>query len=710
MTSRYGRVAAIAGHLLRCCCVALPPAALAQSVEIVDERLPQREALVTSGDEVWLQLRLVDAMTGESLASGEVLLIDELPTPVTGEFHYEMRAEADSDGYVAMRVDAGAEDYRPWGWMLARSDGYCSLLRRETFADPIVRLVPAVPLRLQIRNWRGQPVPGALVGHCDGCGHTPDLVHGVTGPDGVVDLPSTDTWRGTNENYVVHPDLGMGYTGGRWRPGAAPLVLDIERGRAHEGRVVDHRGRPVAAGAFVGAPAVHRGPWTRTRDDGSFQLCGLGGADDLEVRVGDRRYLFARQGTKRLRLELPNPAHFAPHADGMHHVERTEVQRPLRSRQAFESVAKREARRVLGPRVVVRTVGLPADGRVRLCSPDGDQDIDDAIARGEPVVLPDTEFVFELSAQSSQRYLEIDRERAQREGRVRLHWFAPTMLEGQVRTASGEPARFEAAIVATCTDVPKWRGDEAGAELASQQISPRSIQTSGRGALSLPTELSGSHWLIVRRRLAGSRQYGVRILPIELPERGDRAVLDVGTIIIPDEPQHQFVNSEGAPLSKGAVRVLRAGWCNVDRGWRFDLDDDGRAWLPDLRPGDALLVTGHSVLQGVGEVHIGTPRVGVRIDLPARFVIGDTARSIFKLPAGGLLFEVDAGGETAFATIGDQVVALKPGTVTLVGRIPAEYDYLAIAAPGRKSAVVGVTAQPGAWPPRVRVRLPVESR
>ncbi|MFK7739222.1 MAG: hypothetical protein AB8H80_02775 [Planctomycetota bacterium] len=655
-------------------------------IELGERNVPLGASIVSGGaqgDQKWLRCRVVDAIHGKPIPAAEVLLIAERSTPITGEFHYEMQAEADEHGFVELRCDEGAEGYRPWGWVMVRADGYCATMAHQALDESVIRLTPAVPLRLQVRDWRDRPVAGALVGHCDGCGHTPDLASGTTGPDGEVTLPGVDTWRGASDNYILHPDLGLGYTGNTWRPGSRPLVLSVPPGKAVEGVVYDHLGKPVA-GAAVGMPTVHRGPWTKTAADGSFRLLGLDGASDLQVRHEDHRYIFGCDAVQGVCLELPELAADAakvPGASTVINITRGEAARRRAEQQWDERVRLAELREQAWPKVIVRTVGLPADGSAVLRTRGRKWDLEDAIATGEGVGLPDEEFVFWLGHKSEERCIAVDRTAAIRDGVVRLHWYPPTLLEGRVIDEQGNPLQSELAILDGPVDGP-----------AGSSVVPCD------GAFALPVVRSGTAWLWIKSRFSEGR----RIVPIELPPRGDDAFLDVGTIRLLDDAATTFQAADGSPLAGGSVRVIRAGWCDVDRGWKFDLDDRGQAWLPDLRLGDALIVRGQQVkaaAAGGGGAH-------PPIDLPTRVVVGERAPQVVRMHAGQIRFEVDADGATSFVSIADRVVPLRPGGATLVRGVAAGEQFLAVGAAGRRSALVMLEVLARNDPATVQLSLP----
>lgn len=664
-------------------------AAQQPTAHFLERHVPPGECLDVHDDERWLCCRIVDAITGAPIEGAEVLLIAERPTPVPAELHWAMRAEADDDGFVSVRVDAGADDYAPWAWLCARADGYGQRMSMSSFEDPIVRLMPDVPMPVQVRDWADRPVPDVLVGFCSGCGHTPDLVHGTTGQRGIVTFAGVDLWSGIGDFYLVHPELELGYLSPLWFPGRQPMVLRAGPGVVHDGVVVDEHGRPVA-GAFVGLPGVHRGPWARTRPDGSFQLCGLDSLCDLWVHTEGRRILFATGAARGLRLQLPDPAD--DNADGVQVVELDDEQSARLEQQSDERRRLAEHRQKAWPRVVVRTVGLPDDGTVTMRTRRESWSLDESIELGAPVALPDDEFVFVLDAEDCVRYVAGDRQAAVERGVVRLAWFPPTMVEGRVVDVDGLPATGRAALVPLHHDTPRppapdadsWRGFV--------------------GAVTLPTTYEGPAMLWVE----GRRRTERRGIVVDVPQRGDDAWVDFGTVRLPgDEPLRAFELADGAAVTRGRVRLLRAGYCDPDDGWSFELSDDGGMWLPDLLPGDALVVEPDR-----GQSEDGQPEDRVQdgarvVDLPTRFVIGDRAPNTFRVPGGELRFDVDADGAEAYAVLGEHCFRVAGPTV--VRGIEPGTHRVFLAAEGRRSAEVEVVvADParGGRSQHVRVALP----
>ncbi|MEC8651220.1 MAG: carboxypeptidase-like regulatory domain-containing protein, partial [Planctomycetota bacterium] len=425
------------------------------------------------------------------------------------------------------------------------------------------------------------------------------------------------------------------YLSPKYFPGRAPIVLRTGTGIVHQGVVVDASGQPVA-GASVGVSTVHRGPWTRTGADGSFTLCGLSAPMDMWVHVGGRRILFEEDGVEAMRLQLPSAD--GDDEDGVQVVDLTDEQRQRRDRGREREEAQAEARERSWPLVSVRTVGFPEDGSVILRTRSRSWDVTDAVAAGEPVRIPDDECVFWLHAEDSARVLPVDRRAATTDGALKLRWFQPTRVEGRVLDEGGEPLSARAYIGppggAAPEDRAKWQ--------------------TLRGALSLPTVRTGPVWLFVE----AAEQPGVRILTIDLPGRGDDAFVDVGDVVVRGQPAHRFDRSDGTPLEEGSVQLLRAGWMDFEGHWtwRFEADADGNFWLPDLEPGDALLVR--------SEPPADAGRDGVEVvSLPSRFVIGEDAPSVFRMHGGEARVEVDAGDEHVYAMFGDRVVPIDGPTV-----------------------------------------------
>ncbi len=539
----------------------------------------------------------------------------------------------------------------------------------DGFDGNVVALSPSVAVPVEVRDWRNQPVPDALVGFCSGCGHTPDLVHGVTNGNGVVTLPGVDLLQGIADFYVVHPDLELGYDSPEWFPSTQPMVMRLGPGLPHRGVVVDHNGIPVA-GAAVGISTVHRGPWTRTLPDGTFEVSGLDNRTDLHVLHDERKVIFACNGTEGLRLQLPKPAA----------RETVVVELPdeiyevieLRKEQRQELRKKREAAWL---KVLVRTVGMPEDGSVTLCTKLKRFDLGDLNLLGKPVPIPDEPFVFELSGDHrSERYFEGDRAQALRDGVVRLHWFEDTIVEGRIVGEDGEPI----CGVARIEPLHRRRGGrETIAEVDTE------------GGVSLPVGAEGMYLLVIRERYTGA----TREMPIELPPRGDDVVVDIGTVVIKDRSQLTVMAPNGKPMQKGDVNLHRVGF----RGWQFENVND-QWWGPDLQEGDYVELA--AKLES--PMGLGVDRV---VDASSRFKIEGQGPWTLQQYAGEMLLDIDAGGVRVGVTIRAHFVSLD-GPTLLRGLEPGIHKAF-ISGAGRQSAIVDIEVPaPGKGRAILKMKLP----
>jgi hypothetical protein len=647
------------------------PCLHAQALEptFTEDRYPGGVAELGQPGERWICVRVIDRLRGTPIPHAELLLIAESNAPVGGEPIDAWCDQADADGFLAMRVDEGADGYVPWNWLCIRAPGYCQHMCMRALDDDVVQLSPAVTVPVQIRDWRNLPVAGALVGFCSGCGHTPDLVHGVTQHDGICMMPGVDLLQGIADFYVVHPDLELGYESPGWFPGKQPMVIRLGPGLAHRGVVVDHAGMPVA-GAAVGQSTVHRGPWALTRPDGSYEVCGLDSPTDLMVQHQGRKVIFGAPATHGARLQLPQ-------ADGNQTmvVEQPDAE-ARRATLRFEQLElMRVQREAEWPTVLVRTVGFPADGCVRLRTAHGTRDLNDWIVTGRPVPLPDEEFVFELEAEDSLRVIPGNREQAVQDGVVRLRWFQPTMVEGRIVDASGAVIKADVAIE------PLF-----GATADSKVL----VAAASQGALQLAVASEGLFMLTLRHRYSGAE----RRVPIELPPRGDDVVVDVGTLVIAERSPLTVLKPDGSPFEQGSIQLLRRGFYP----WQLQVDDQQQLWGPDLRAGDCLLVASEllppSDLDGAALV-----------DVSSRFLIEGTGPWSCQQHAGELLLDIDADGAKVGVTIGEHFfIVEKP---TLVRGLATGDCQLFGSAVGRQSVVVTVVVpEPGQPRVRVSLRLP----
>ena len=622
----------------------------------------------------WICIRVVDSHHGTPVPRAELLLIEEAKAPIGGAPIVAWRSQADERGFISMRVDEDAPGYQAWSWLCVRADGYCQHMRMGGFDDAVVSLMPTIAVPIQVRDWRDQSVAGALVGFCAGCGHTPDLVHGVTSAQGVATLSGVDISQGIADFYVVHPDLKLGYNNPTWFPGAQSMLLRVESGVPHTGVVVDHAGKPVA-GVAVGWPTVHRGPWTLTRADGAFALFGLDSVYDLHVQHAGRTVIFECDTADGLRLQLPLPngeetqlVYFSP-------------QERERKRKAQEEQQKLlDQIKAKWPVVEVRIVDLPEDGGLTLRTRMSSQPLDlswgnNDVAHVWDVPLPDEEFVFEIQAEDSVRIIPGNREQAIEDGVVSLQWYADTNVTGRIVDASGKAC---AAIVSI---EPLHSPDD---ELIAQ--------VTCNGALLLPVAREGYHQLIIERPGVAAK----RTLLMELPARGDDVSVDIGTIVLQDQSPLTIKNSNGSGFRDGFVTLLRDGFAV----WQGEFENTEQICVPDLRSGDCLLVEGEQPpSKDLGEMDL--------VELPLRFLVDGKGPWSLQRHAGELALNIEAGGQLIGVTIGEHFVAVN-GPTLIRGLAPGRHQAF-VSAEGYRSAIVGVQIM-DTGRTRIDLKLPATKR
>jgi len=605
-------------------------------------------------DERWVRIRVVDKFSGQPISRAELLLIAEKDLaggdPIDGWSEY-----SDDDGFISARVDKGALEYRPWNWLCLRAPGYGQHMRMGGFDDEVVELSPGIAVPVQIRDWRNDPVEGALVGFCAGCGHTPDLVHGHTSENGLVTLPGIDLLQGIADFYVAHPDLVLGYDSPDWLPSKHPLVMRLAPGIAHRGVVVDHLGAPVP-GALVGLAMVHRGPWTRTKSDGSFETSGFDQTIDLRVLHGGRKTIFGGVATDGLRLQLPKPT------DEMTVVVEQPADVYARHKEAAaQRDAIYEQSKATWPTVTVRTVGMPKDGSVSMRTRRERFDLDELISTGRPVPIPDGEYVWELSGDGwCSRIIRGDRERALRDGIVRLRWYQDTLIEGRIVDASGRP--LDASV-----HIEPLGGREGGQAPAKKLVN---------GAISMPVTKQGVHMLVVHEQWSGAK----RKVLVDLPPRGDEVFVDVGTIIISEQSPVRIHGPDGEPLKDGEVRLHRLGFHEMP----FE-QINSQWWGPDLRSGDYIEIASElDAPKGVDVEEV--------FDVPSRFQVEGQGPWTFRQHDGQLLIDIDADGVNVGVTIGRHFFTVDQPT--LLRGLPAGTHRVFLSATGRRSASVDVDVPP----------------
>lgn len=613
----------------------------AQKVTLAEQLYPGAVA----GDRGPLLTRLVDDLNGEPLAAAEVFLIAESKTPLAGEFWWTHRGPSDADGFV--RID------RPKG----NRDWHIAVVKHPRTGVAVVPLTNGrvarvgrgqdVPLR--IVDWLGRPAGGAKVGFCGYCGHTPDIANATADAAGLAVLRGIDAHQGIADLYVQHPDLHIYYGPVDWRPGDPPALVQCSHGPTQRGRVVDHRGEPVA-GAMVCGGGLHRGPWAKTGADGSFTILGAE-PDDTPHKVvlpNGREITFEAPVGVEVVLQLPDLAD--PNAyDG--------TCSPSRETAPALPVPAVQHRRVL-------VQGAPA-GPVLLsawfpgCTEDSTQE-----AEGDVLVPVRGPFVVRVHANE-------DGPGAQREfpfaggapgdGPLRVQWLPLPRVRGVLVDGDGKP----------CAGRIRFGGEDGdGQEVGSD------------GRFELVRGEAG--WCSVVVRAADSSEWRCRHLRVGEPGSGD---VELGSVPVAGPARLVVVDGDGAVPVDAKVGFVRAGWFEADDPAWWPLQSDGGWCGAELRAGDAIVVERdgcvpfRTVLTGEGPW---------RLDLPR-------ARATLQV--------VDANGLPIDSTVvvADYSDSSESGSFDLRGLRPGRHR-LFVSAPGHRSAIVDAEAEATDDP--VRVVLP----
>lgn len=625
--------------------MAQSPPAEPDRIQVVDEWFPGAEV---AGDG-WILARVVDDLTGAPVAGAEVFVVGERLAPIAGEFWFERRVETDRDGWLRVQVGdlAGRRDL-----LVLRHPEYGVAAQRAY--GGVWRVGRPFDVPVQVLDWRGAPAAGASLGFCGGCGHTPDLVNATTDAEGRAVLAQVDPHSDVRDVYVQRAGLGLGPSLVQWSPGDPPILVHCRWSPAMTGAVVDHVGRPVG-GVLVAAAHRHRGPWTRTREDGTFTLLGGRPGDGVDqVRLADGRDVwFPVPRQYPVTLRLPDLADPTVHVG------------TLGPRQASEPAAPR-----LRP---VQIVGAGSDNIVAHCRYPGARAARSESRAGssERLEVPERgPFVIDVWLRDGPpgrpyvRHFAFD-DAAQLPGEpVVLEWFAPTVVRGQVVDAAGAP------VAATVTLGEDWG-----------RVAASTVVAGDDGEFAVSTFGTGLTVLTVEPRVAGLRP---RRLWLTLPLRGHLDVLEVGVCRLAAEPQLRVLDVGGVPWSAGLVSFARAGLQEVGSTRQFELDAAG-GWLgPDLAAGDAIVVQldeaavpFRTVLRGAGPWTIQVPRgeLGFEVvdvqgaPLAASVVIGDHLATVSRnaplrgLPLGPLRAWVSAPGHRSAAV--EASVAEAPRTVRI---------------------------------------------
>ncbi|MGB3969643.1 MAG: carboxypeptidase-like regulatory domain-containing protein, partial [Planctomycetota bacterium] len=476
---------------------------------------PFREG-VRGNDQLALQddvllTRVVDDLTGAPLIGAEVFLVDESRTPIGGEFWYSVRAVSDAEGFVRIALPTGATSF---GWQVVRHRE-CGVATR-TGTELVWRVGRGFDVPVRITDWLGRPQPGARIGFCGGCGHTPDLVSAVADSNGIAVLRGVDPQNGIADLYVQHPGLHYFYEPVEWLPGGVPMDVRCLHAPTMSGRVVDHRGAPVA-GAFVCGGSQHRGPWARTAADGSFTVLGAKPPTypHLVVLPQGRDVYFGTSTAWPVTLRLPDLAEAEAHEGVVEQLAKDP-----------QPLAMREVR--------VAVEGAPAALELGTVVPGHEPDREPA---ADHVFVPERgPFELVVSAAgpkdpSERRFPFLDAT-AVREPLV-VQWTPAVRLRGRAVDPAEQP-------VAVGVRVRKhWFGGDEHYE--REEIAP--LACAG-GEFDLPCVHTGTVLLELAPAAAGVRP---RLLWVDVPAPGTSECVELGAVVVGGEPQLRVVDADGAP-------------------------------------------------------------------------------------------------------------------------------------------------------------------
>jgi hypothetical protein len=690
----------------------------------------------------WIVTRIVDARTGAPIPGAELLRIEERPAPTACELWWSQREAADANGFARMRLEEPSGRY----WFLVRAPGYAPKLDMGVPAMPFTELAPAQSLSVLLRDHLDRPVADARVGVCLGCGHTPDVVCGTTDERGFVELRGIHTRNAIFDLYVTHPRLDIAYEedAGERLAFEPPYILHVARGAAIRGTLADVQGVPLA-GAMVGFEGPHRGPWTRTREDGSFSLSGGVGFLDFEglrgLRVSYGKQLvffeFAAHRIPHLRLppadgeisqgvdledsdpisKVPLRVLIEPAEAAMGAFVRFVGPLPERLESQIEAEAILEHALPVGryevelhalgyaversalqidaaesAELALRPKPLPAVS-VRLRHPaEGDQvslvtehasfDVTERVLAGQTIGLPGEEFRFVIETERGDPPRYVAVDRAR------------ALAEGSLELRSFEPAIVHGRVVDPESSL---RFEGTVAVIGRHRLGAWAHESSDLENLSgaridawfaIPIEGEGLFFLVVQAKDA---DVPARIMPVFLPTRGVDVRVDLGDVIVGARSPLTLELPEDASTEGHALAWQRIGWMDTDDAWPFPVDSRGRWHGPDLAAGDVLRWMAPEP-ESEDEEPGSDPAVPPIHDVEVRWVLEGPGPWNLQVPTGEMLLDLrtEDGARQRFSIlVGTQEFRAEPGSVVL-RYLPPGPQRLFVSADGHQTAIVDV--------------------
>ncbi|MBK9386236.1 MAG: hypothetical protein IPN34_15595 [Planctomycetes bacterium] len=690
----------------------------------------------------WIVTRIVDARTGAPISGAELLEIKERTAPTACELWSSQRDVADENGFARLYL----EERRGGSWFLARAPGYGARCASGGPDMPTVELWPAQSLPVLLRDHLDRPVADVRVGVCLGCGHTPDIVCRTTDERGFVELSGVDPFNRIFDLYVTHPLLDIAYDGdaGERLAFEPPYVLHVARGATIRGTLADAQGVPLGD-AMVGFEGPHRGPWTRTREDGSFSLSGgmgffdTNGLRGLRVSYGKQLvfFEFAAHRVPHLRLPPPTgeirqgvdleeldpiskvplrvliePAEAAvgafvrfvgplperlesqteaeailEHAlpEGRYEVELHALGYAV-ERSALQIDAGESAELVLRPKplpaVSVR-LRHPAEGdQVSLVTEHASFDVTERVLAGQTIGLPGEEFRFVIETERGDPPRYVAVDRAR------------ALAEGSLELRSFEPAIVHGRVVDPESSL---RFEGTVALIGRHRLGAWAHESSDLENLSgaridawfaIPIEGEGLFFLVVQAKDA---DFPARIMPVCLPARGVDVRVDLGDVIVGVPAPLTLELPEDASTEGHALAWQRIGWMDTDDAWPFPFDHRGRWYGPDLAAGDVLRWIAPE-LESEDEEPASNSAVPPVLDVEVRWVLEGSGPWNLRVPTGEVLLDLrteDDATQRFSILVGTQEFRAEPGSVVLRYLAPGP-QRLVLSAEGHQTAIVDV--------------------
>ncbi|MFT7618874.1 MAG: 5-hydroxyisourate hydrolase-like protein (transthyretin family) [Planctomycetota bacterium] len=231
---------------------------------------------------VVLVTQVIDSKTGNPIAGATMSLVEEADFPLPGQFTSLRSATTDENGWV--RIDLRDDPKFKFGWMYFDAPGYAPRAEMTQYAEFPMELHRGEDAAFRLIDRLGRPQSGVDVGLIIGCGHTPDVRNTITDGVGIGVFKDVNRIVEIADVWFTHPSFLAEYM--EWSDIYFPEPrgeIEMDWAIGVKGRVVDPAGEPVV-GALVGVTTCHRGPWTKTDENGDFQIPGVR-ADDQQVCV-----------------------------------------------------------------------------------------------------------------------------------------------------------------------------------------------------------------------------------------------------------------------------------------------------------------------------------------------------------------------------------------------------------------------------------------